>query len=83
MKRFIDLQANDQILLLSNAFEALAYSGYSKIVVAAAAQHVSAAEWWRGICVDAGLDECEPWPGFPQPPEELSAPASGDPAVGR
>jgi hypothetical protein len=71
MKRFVDLNATDQNLLLANAFEALAYSGYGRIVVAAAAQHISAVEWWRSICADAGLDECEPWPGFPQPPGEL------------
>jgi hypothetical protein len=68
MKLFDDLHPNDQIVLVANALEALAYSGYSKIVVAAAAQHLSTAEWWRKICADAGVDECEPWAGYPESP---------------
>ncbi len=69
MKRFADLHVNDQNLLVANALEALAYSGYTRITVAAAAQKLTAGEWWRSICADAGVDECEPWPGFPQPPD--------------
>ena len=68
MKRFVDLPASDQTLLVANALEALAYSGYTRITVAAAARNLTTAEWWQTICTDAGVDECEPWPGFPQPP---------------
>lgn len=78
MKRFVDLHVNDQTLLVANALEALAYSGYTRITVAAAARKLTTSEWWQTICADAGVDECEPWPGFPQAPGvETSAVQAG------
>ena len=28
----------------------------------------SVLEFWRDICAEAGLDECEPWKSYPAPP---------------
>jgi len=44
--------------------------------------HGSVAEWaraagldafdiWRDVCADVGLDECEPWPGYPKGPKDF------------
>ena len=35
-------------------------------------------QWWRDHCADAGLDECEPWLGFPGPHQQKDLPAPGD-----
>jgi hypothetical protein len=68
MKRFADLPTNDQMVLMLAVFEALIGLRHKSIDEAAAAQEITANDWWRRICADEGFDECEPWPDFPALP---------------
>ena len=76
MKSFGQLDARDQILLITRLITKFADSGYLDKC------HGSVAEWarvagidafdiWRNVCADVGLDECEPWPGYPKGPKDF------------
>ena len=82
MKRFDQLDARDQILLMTRLITKFADSGYLD------GCHGSVAEWvrvagldafdiWREVCADVGLEECVPWPGYPKGPKDFPA-ARGD-----
>jgi len=74
MKQFADLPTNDQIVLMLAVFEELIAKGHKSIDEAVAAQDMTANDWWRRICADEGLDECEPWSAFPAlPPLQMPA----------
>jgi hypothetical protein len=76
MKRFEELEARHQILLMVRLVKKFADSGYLDKC------HGSVAEWaraagldpfdiWRDVCADVGLDECVPWHGYPKGPKDL------------
>jgi hypothetical protein len=78
MKRFDQLDARDQILLMTRLITIFADSGYLDRC------HSSVAEWaraagldpfdiWRKVCADVGIDECAPWPGYPRGPKDFPA----------
>ena len=78
MKRFDQLDARDQVLLMTRLIPKFADSGYLDRC------HGSVAEWaraagldafgiWRDVCADVGLDECVPWPGYPKGPKDFPA----------
>ena len=76
MKSFGQLDARDQVLLITRLITKFTDSGYLD------KSHGSVAEWaraagldafdiWRNVCADVGLDECEPWPGYPKGPKDF------------
>jgi len=76
MKKFKQLDARDQILLMTRLITKFADSGYLDRC------HGSVAEWartagldafdiWRDVCAEAGLAECMPWPGYPIGPKDF------------
>jgi hypothetical protein len=76
MKSFGQLDARDQVLLITRLIAKFADSGYLDRC------HGSVAEWaratgrdafeiWRDVCADVGIDECEPWPGYPKGPKDF------------
>ena len=78
MKRFDQLDARDQVLLMTKLITKFTDSGYLDRC------HGSVAEWaraagldafgiWRDVCADVGLDECVPWPGYPKGPKDFPA----------
>jgi hypothetical protein len=75
MKRFAELEARHQILLMVRLVKKFADSGYLDRC------HGSVAEWartagldpfdiWRDVCAEVGLDECVPWRGYPNGPKD-------------
>jgi len=82
MKRFEQLDARDQILLMTRLIKKFADSGYldrchGSVAEWARAAGLDAFDIWRDVCADAGLDECVPWPGYPKGPKDFPA-ARGD-----
>jgi hypothetical protein len=77
MKRFDDLHAHDQIELKLALLELLLDSGHRKIEDVAKDRDSTPRELWRTICADAGFDDCEPWPEFPDLPKKMQT-APGD-----
>jgi hypothetical protein len=82
MKRFDQLDARDQILLMTRLITKFADSGYLDKCHGSIAEWTRAAgldpfEIWRGVCADVGLEECVPWPGYPKGPKDFPA-AHGD-----
>jgi hypothetical protein len=76
LKNFGQLDARDQVLLITRLITKFADSGYLDIC------HGSVAEWaraagldafdiWRNVCADVGLEECEPWLGYPKGPKDF------------
>ena len=76
MTSFGQLDARDQVLLITRLITKFADSGYLDRC------HGSVAEWarvagidafdiWRDVCSDVGLDECVPWPGYPKGPKDF------------
>src|SRR4029077_14029341 len=77
MKTFGQLDARDQVLLMTKLITKFADSGYLDRC------HGSVAEWARtagidafyilgDVCADVGLDECLPWPGYPKGPKDFA-----------
>jgi len=82
MKRFEQLDARDQILLMTRLIKTFADSGYldrchGSVAEWARAAGLDAFDIWRDVCADAGLDECVPWPGYPKGPKDFPE-ARGD-----
>ncbi len=76
MKAFGQLDARDQVLLMTRLITKFADSGYLDRC------HGSVAEWartagldafeiWRDVCTEVGLDEYLPWPGYPKGPKDF------------
>jgi hypothetical protein len=79
MKKFKQLHMNDQLALLATGLNAVADAGPGKgIEQVARAEGKSPQEWWHDVCADTGLDECEPWQGFPELPAQLPPAPGGD-----
>jgi len=75
MKSFGQLDARDQVLLITRLVKKFADSGYldrchGSVAEWARAAGIDAFDIWRGVCADVGLDECAPWPGYPKGPED-------------
>jgi hypothetical protein len=69
MKKFEDLPLDEQNRLMVVVLEELAAASVSTIDQAAEARGMTVEEIWSEICSDAGLDECEPWTGYPARPD--------------
>ena len=76
MKTFEQLDARDQVLLMTRLIKKFAESGYLDRC------HGSVAEWartaglnafdiWRDVCAEAGVPECMPWSGYPIGPKDF------------
>ena len=68
MKRFEDLDIDDQNLLLIYLVHCLVATSSRTISEVAQKRESAADELWRDICGKAGLDACHPWQGYPFPP---------------
>jgi hypothetical protein len=77
MKKFEELHAHDQILLILISLQRVVASGHKSVADLIRAEELSAADLWCDHCGEAGLDECAPWRGWPAPPQNLPA-APGD-----
>jgi hypothetical protein len=77
MKRFERLHLVEQNQLLIQLLEALGESKCSSIQELSQHRDCSVREAWRDICADTGLDQCEPWDGFPNLPKKLPKPPAG------
>ena len=82
MKRFDQLDARDQILLMTRLITKFADSGnldrcHGSVAEWARAAGLDAFGIWRDVCADVGLEECVPWPGYPKGPKDFPA-ARGD-----
>jgi hypothetical protein len=76
MKSFGQLDARDQVLLITRLITKFAESGYldrchGSVAEWARAAGIDAFDIWRGVCADVGLDECAPWPGYPKGPKDF------------
>jgi hypothetical protein len=76
MKSFGQLDARDQVLLITRLITKFADSGYldkchGSVAEWARAAGLDAFDIWRNVCADVGLDECEPWPGYPKGPKDF------------
>src|SRR5580700_7882288 len=70
IKRFDQLDARHQILLMTRLITKFADSGYldrchGSVTEWARAARLDPFDIWREVCTDVGLDECMPWPGYP------------------
>ena len=82
MKKFEQLDARNQVLLMTRLITKFADSGHldryhGSIAEWARAAGLDAFDIWRDVCADVGLDECVPWPGYPKGPKDI-AEARGD-----
>jgi hypothetical protein len=78
MKSFGQLDARDQVLLITRLITKFADSGYldrchGSVAEWARAAGIDAFDIWRDVCADVGLDECVPWSGYPKGPKDLPA----------
>ncbi len=73
MKKFDELQVDDQLQLCLEVFRAMVAAHAGDICRTAEVREESPAELWRQICHEVCLVECEPWGGYPHKllPEEL------------
>ena len=76
MKSFGQLDARDQVLLITRLITKFADSGYldkchGSVAEWARAAGMDAFEIWRDVCADVGLEECVPWPGYPKGPKDF------------
>jgi len=76
MKTFEQLDARDQVLLMTGLIKKFADSGYldrchGSVAEWARAAGLNAFDIWRDVCADVGLDECVPWPGYPKGPRDF------------
>jgi hypothetical protein len=76
MKSFGQLDARDQVLLITRLITKFADSGYldrchGSVAEWARAAGIDAFDIWRHVCADVGLDECAPWPGYPKGPKDF------------
>jgi len=63
--KFEELHAEDVAALLFKMVEIIATDGCRGIHDFARARGQTPLELWPEFCAEAGLDECEPWPGYP------------------
>jgi hypothetical protein len=68
MKRFEDLDIDDQNLLLIWLLHTVVATSSKTIGEVAQKRGNAADELWRDICAQAGLDACHPWQGYPFSP---------------
>jgi len=68
MKRFEQLHFDEQNLLVIHLMKAFCENDCGSVEQLAHRHDCSVREVWRDICADTGLDECEPWEGYPDPP---------------
>lgn len=78
MKRFDQLDARDQVLLMTRLITKFAESGYldrchGSVAEWARAAGLDAFDIWRDVCAEVSLDECVPWPGYPKGPKDFPA----------
>ena len=76
IKSFGQLDARDQVLLITRLITKFADSGYldrchGSVAEWARAAGLDAFDIWRDVCADVGLDECAPWPGYPKGPKDF------------
>jgi hypothetical protein len=71
VKRFEELHINDQLALLITSIEMLVAGPGRSFADMAQARDVTALDVWRQICAETGFDECTPWDGFPERPQNL------------
>ncbi len=77
MKKFEDLHIDNQILLQMGVLERLGGT-CNRLADVAVRDGCTVDDIWRDICDEAGLDLCEPWPGFPEPPHDLPPALGGE-----
>ena len=65
MIKFEQLHAEDATALLSKMVEIITSNGSRGIREFTQATGQTPLELWGDICAEAGLDECEPWDGYP------------------
>jgi hypothetical protein len=59
------IHIQDQIILMLKLMEMIVNEGCSGIAELAKARGQTPFELWPDVCAEAGLDECEPWTGYP------------------
>lgn len=69
MAPFEQLHAEDQIDIVLEMLRLFFDNRAKPIKQIAAARDQTPIELWRKVCADVGLDECEPWEGWPAPPK--------------
>ena len=78
MKTFEQLHLDEQTQLLGQLMETLGDNDCYSVDELARRRDCSLREVWRDICADTGLDECEPWNGFPKMPNLPEPPKHQD-----
>jgi hypothetical protein len=63
--KFEEIHIQDQIILMEKLMEMIVNEGCSRIAEFAEARGQTPFEVWPDVCAEAGLDECEPWTGYP------------------
>lgn len=66
MTKFEQLHAKDATALLCKMVQIITSNGSRGIREFTQAIGQTPLELWRDICAEAGLDECEPWDGYPE-----------------
>jgi hypothetical protein len=70
MRQFSDLSPHEQALLLVKVVQLVANGdSYISIEEVAAGRNNTSQQLWLKICSDEGMDDCEPWNGFPELPK--------------
>jgi hypothetical protein len=69
MLKFEQLHAEDGLDLALEALRVMCEANCPTLKQLIAKRKCTAAELWREICAERGYDECEPWQGWPEPPE--------------
>jgi hypothetical protein len=86
--KFEEMDAVDQFVLVQTMSKLISETGCTGIEDFARALDRTKLEVWPIFCAEAGLDECEPWMGYPEESTaasiELSskAPHARDPLTG-
>src|SRR6266550_1450601 len=66
MTKFEQLHVKDATALLCKMVQIITSNGSRGIREFTQAIGQTPLELWRDICAEAGLDECEPWDGYPE-----------------
>jgi len=82
MAKFEQLHIEDQAMLVFEVLRMMLEAKQPTIEKFAAAIGQTPHEIWRQVCAECGFDECEPWEGYPAPPNKeafLNAPGANQP----
>ena len=74
MRQFFDLPHYEQALLLVRVLQLVTDGDtFTPVEEISTRRNISPRVLWLQICADEGFDDCDPWPGFPDLPENFQS----------